>query len=127
MFQLPPGAPATLYTFTGGGDGATPYGTLALAPDGSFYGTTFQGGNDDNGTIFPMGSNGALTNLMSFFMTNGDLPTAGLTPGTDGFFYGTASQGGDSGFGTAFRMTTNGTVTTLNSFAGTNDGGLLGR
>ena len=111
------------YSFTGGDDGANPFAPLVQGADGNFYGTTFQGGADDNGTIFQITPAGDLTTLLAFDITNGDLPFAGLTLGTDGNFYGTTYQGGASGRGTAFQFATNGTLTTLHSFTNGNDGG----
>ena len=40
-----------LYSFQGDPDGATPYAGVTVGPNGSLYGTTFSGG-DENGTIF---------------------------------------------------------------------------
>jgi uncharacterized repeat protein (TIGR03803 family) len=119
------GAFSGLYSFSGGSDGATPFATLASGPDGNFYGTTFQGGAYDNGTIFNLTPSGALATLVSLNITNGDLPYAGLTLAADGNFYGTTYQGGAVGFGTVYRFSTNAGLTTLVSFTGGNDGGLL--
>ena len=126
VFQMPPGgAPAGLYSFTGGGDGGHPQAALAQGNDGTLYGTTFDGGDSDNGTVFKISTNGGLATLLSFEITNGDLPFAGLTLGQDGSFYGTTYQGGGSGRGTAFRITTGGLLTTLYSFTDGADGGFL--
>ena len=119
------GAVAGLYSFTGEDDGATPFGALAQGPDGNFYGTTFQGGAYDNGTVFRVTASGVLSNLISLNITNGDLPYAGLTLGGDLNFYGTTYQGGAAGRGTAFRISTNGTLTTLYSFSDGLDGGFV--
>ena len=124
IFQLTTnGVLTSLYSFTGGDDGASPFDALTQSADGNFYGTAFQAGQYDNGTIFRLTPDGQLTTLLAFDTTNGDLPFAGLTLGADGNFYGTTYQGGDSGRGTAFRVTTNGTLTTLYSFANGSDGG----
>ncbi|GEM_PF-190851 len=121
IFQLnPTGPPVSLYSFTGTNDGATPFGTLAQGGDGIWYGTAFQGGAFDNGTVFRLTTNTTFTTLATFNITNGDLPYAGLTVGTDGKFYGATYQGGTAGYGTVFRMDTNGALTTLVSFAVTN-------
>ncbi len=124
VFQMATDGTVTgLYSFTGGGDGATPFGALSQGPDGNFYGTTFQGGAYDNGTVFKVTPNGVLANLISFNITNGDLPYAALALGSDSNFYGTTYQGGAVGRGTAFRVSTNSVLTTLHSFSDGADGG----
>jgi uncharacterized repeat protein (TIGR03803 family) len=65
----------------------------------------------------------SLTTLVSFSITNGANPAAGLVQGTNGSFYGTTSAGGINGtnsLGTVFRMTPAGALTTLVSFDSTN-------
>jgi uncharacterized repeat protein (TIGR03803 family) len=64
------GAFQELYGFTGGADGAYPYGPLTLGSDGNLYGTTRIGGDDANpacisstlgcGTVFKMTTAGGL-------------------------------------------------------------------
>jgi len=46
------GALTTLYSFTGTNDGAYPNAGLVQGSDGSFYGTTFNGGAGGAGTVF---------------------------------------------------------------------------
>ena len=46
------GALTSLYTFTGDNDGGHPEAGLVQASDGSFYGTTFSGGQGSAGTVF---------------------------------------------------------------------------
>ncbi len=105
-------------------DGTDPSAGLIQATDGNFYGTTNGGGaNGDNGTVFRITPDGALTTLHSFAGTDGALPY-GLIQATDGNFYGTTVGGGANGDGTVFRITPDGTLTTLHSFAGT-DGAYL--
>lgn len=121
VFQMTANGSLTdLYAFTGGNDGASPFARLAQGTDGNFYGTTFQGGLYDNGTVFVMGANGNLTTLLSFIGTNGDLPFAGLTLGVDGNFYGASYQGGANGPGSIYKITSNGSLTTLVSFNDSN-------
>lgn len=57
--------------------------------------------------------------LVSFNITNGGYPNAGLVEGSDGNFYGATSGGGVSACGTVFKMTPIGVLTTLYSFGGT--------
>jgi uncharacterized repeat protein (TIGR03803 family) len=104
------------WTATGAGDQSG----LVQGIDGNFYGTTEVGGDYHYGTVFQMTPSGAVTNLVSFNVSNGSGPTAGLVQGADGNLYGTTYAGGTSNGGTVFRITTSGTLTTLVSFKGTN-------
>jgi len=91
----------TLHSFSGG-DGYYPAG-LIQATDGSFYGTTTEGGAYGNGTVFGITPSGALTTLHSFDGSDG-APPAGFIQATDGNFYGTTYYGGAHNDGTAFRL-----------------------
>jgi uncharacterized repeat protein (TIGR03803 family) len=114
------GAFSSLYSFTGTNDGGNPYAGLVQGRDGNFYGTTFYGGTNGNGTVFEFSTNGTLTTLVTFDGTNGANPQGGVLQASDGNFYGTTFLGGDSGNGTIFKLATNGVFTTLISFDGTN-------
>ena len=145
------GTLTTLYSFTAVPDGANPAAGLVQGSDGSFYGTTYNGGTVYDplyrtvfkispngepsavpmgfaflgyGTVFKITPNGVLTTLYSFTGTDGANPAAGLVEGSDGYFYGTTAGGGTNvyGYGTVFRISTNGALTTLYSFTGGNDG-----
>ena len=111
----------TLATFNST-NGAYPRGSLTLAGDGNFYGTTGSGGtNGGYGTIFKITTNGVLTSLFSFNNTNGATPDGALAPDGLGNFYGTTYYGGtNGGYGTVFKVTTNGVMTSLVSFNSTN-------
>jgi uncharacterized repeat protein (TIGR03803 family) len=53
IFCLKPnGVLTSVYTFTGGSDGANPVAGLVLGQDGSFYGATTYGTANGNGTLF---------------------------------------------------------------------------
>ena len=92
---------------------------LVQDTDGNFYGTTKQGGTNNNGTAFEFTPGGAPTVLYNFYGTAGDLPEGALIQGTDGNFYGTTAAGGTrSQSGTVFQITPGGTLTTLHSFNG---------
>jgi uncharacterized repeat protein (TIGR03803 family) len=116
----------TLYDFcsqSNCADGSLPYyGTLTLATDGNFYGTTFSGGaHGQYGTVYKITPNGILTTLYSFCaQTNcadGAYPYAAVVQATDGNFYGTTYIGGAHGqYGTVFKITANGVFSTLYSF-----------
>ena len=112
------GSVTTLRSFAGS-DGAQPSAGLIQASDGNFYGTTNQGGAENDGTVFKMNSSGNVTTLYSFTGGDGFLPKGGLTQGSDGNFYGTTNVGGVNGaIGTVFKMDASGTLTTLHSFSG---------
>jgi uncharacterized repeat protein (TIGR03803 family) len=117
------GALTSLYSFTGGNDGANPSSGLVQGSDGYFYGTTQQGGTNNAGTVFKISTDGALTSLYSFTGGNdGGWPYAGLVQGSDGNFYGTTLHGNSSNnAGTVFKISTSGVLTTLYTFTG-NDG-----
>jgi len=104
-------------------DGVQPRAALTLGPGGNFYGTTWKGGTNGNGTVFEITTNGVLTTLATFDGTNGANPIGSLALGLDGNLYGTTSAGGTNGDGTVFKVTTNGVLTVLHSFsAGIYDG-----
>jgi uncharacterized repeat protein (TIGR03803 family) len=113
------GTLTSVYSFTGGTNGAYPEAGLVQGGDGYFYGTT--GGDETNsGTVFRIDTNGALTTLYSFIDTNfGVNPCARLIQGSDGNFYGVTRYGGtNGGYGTVFKIGTNGALVSLHSFTG---------
>jgi uncharacterized repeat protein (TIGR03803 family) len=137
VFRISPsGALTNLYSFTDSffmdaNQGASPQAALVQGSDGTFYGTTFQGGTyffansgtNGYGTVFKINTNGVLTSLYRFGGNDGENPQAALVQGNDGNLYGTTQSGGISNDGTVFQITTNGTLTSLHSFSGGNDGG----
>jgi uncharacterized repeat protein (TIGR03803 family) len=100
------GAEDSLYTFSGAGDGATPYGGVISDKAGNLYGTTWKGGTYDYGTVFKLDKHGTLTVLYSFSGgTDGAYPLAGLIRDAAGNLYGTTQQGGSAAQGTVFELT----------------------
>lgn len=141
IFKISPnGAVTFVYSFgSSPSDGVTPNGSLLQASDGSFYGTTVNGGanscstngeTNNCGTVFKITPTGAVTILHSFgsSQTDGMAPQGPLIQGRDGAFYGTTAAGGGfncgywSGCGTVFRMTPAGQTTTLFAFTSRSDG-----
>ncbi len=126
-----------LYSFTGGidsgsstHDGSKPYAALVQGADGSFYGTTANGGTTVDsdgfgcGTIFKVTTNGILTTLYAFTDGgDGENPFTPLVLGPDGNFYGATSGGSTNNSGTIFRMTPAGALTTLFSAGSSSLGG----
>ena len=122
--MTPDGTLTTLYSFcsqTNCADGANPYSALIQATDGDFYGTAQGGGINNDGTIFKLTPQGALTLLHTFDFNDGAYPTSTLVRDAVGNFYGSAFAGGDegNGLGVVFKITPNGAFTVLHSFNGT--------
>ncbi len=93
--------------------------------DGSFYGTTYDGGANGYGTVFRINAGGSLTTLWAFTNgVDGANSYATLVQGTDGNFYGTTSGSGSGpgANGTVFRITLGGNLTNLWAFTGCSDG-----
>jgi uncharacterized repeat protein (TIGR03803 family) len=67
------GALTTLHSFTGSKDGAYPYSALLQGTDGSFYGTTFEGGQDNQGTVFRLFRLTILPEFQAVTLTDGTL------------------------------------------------------
>ena len=107
VFKITPaGALTTLHSFAYASDGAYPYANLVQGTDGSFYGTTYQGGTGGGyGTLFRITPAGTLATQEMFRFVDGAYPRAGLAQGADGNFYGTTSRGGAGRSGIAFRLT----------------------
>lgn len=117
IFKITPaGLLTTLYKFNGN-DGSNPQTGVIQGADGSFYGTTTNGGNSNLGTVFRITSTGALVTLYHFSGSDGANPSGRLVLAKDGNFYGTTSGGGGGGLGTIFKITSSGTLTTIYSFA----------
>jgi uncharacterized repeat protein (TIGR03803 family) len=110
VFELPHGSSTitTLATFNGT-NGTDPLGALALDSSGNLYGTTYQGGAANDGTVFelPAGS-GTIATLATFNGTNGATPYSGVVMDGSGNLYGTTAGGGANGWGTVFEVVNNG-------------------
>jgi uncharacterized repeat protein (TIGR03803 family) len=107
VFQISTdGALTNLYSFTGSDDGGHPQSGVMQASDGLFYGVTFEGGTNGDGTVFNISTNGTLTSLYSFTGgSGGKYPSAVLLQASNGRFYGVTAAGGLGGVGTIFRLT----------------------
>ena len=93
--------------------GNTPYESLVQATDFAYYGTTLNGGTNDQGTVFKI-CGGVYTVLHSFkTTTEGGLPKGSLVQASDGNLYGITSTGGISNSGTIFKITTAGIFSIL--------------
>ena len=113
IFKVTPtGKETVLHNFTGGADGAYPWGGVIRDSAGNLYGTANTGGALADcygfgcGVVYKLDPLGNLTVLHSFTAgTDGAYPYAGLVRDTAGNLYGTANYGGSGGAGTVFEIT----------------------
>ena len=128
-------APTTLLSFNGS-DGETPFAGLIADANGDLFGTTYNGGANDDGTVFEIaksstGYASAPTTLVSFNGADGATPFAGLIADANGDLFGTTTSGGGSNSGTVYVIvkTSSGYAsapTTLVSFNGSDGATPLG-
>jgi uncharacterized repeat protein (TIGR03803 family) len=118
IFKLTPaGALTTLYSFTGGSDGANPGGVVEGA-DGNLYGIA---GTGITRTVFKLTPAGQRSTVYNLQDANGT-ESAGLIASTDGNVYGTTKDGGIPKAGNIFRIDPAGVVGTY-AFDGEGTGG----
>jgi len=102
-----------LWTF-GGVTGESPFDALIEDASGNLYGTTSYGGANDDGTIFKLSPDGAISVLYAFrgeAHGDGQSPYAGVIADRKGNFYGTTLYGGSGTEGTVFELKETGTET----------------
>jgi uncharacterized repeat protein (TIGR03803 family) len=133
VFEITPsGTETILHSFGASGDGSHPYGS-PVWEKGNLYGTTTEGGEYGNGTVFELThSTGKWTEtILHSFKNNGKdgtEPAAGLVFDKKGNLYGTTVGGGEYGYGTVFELTPSSdgsgpwTKTILLSFGNGTDG-----
>jgi uncharacterized repeat protein (TIGR03803 family) len=139
LFKLTPAGKFTrLFTFTQGAsgflNGNNPADGFVEANDGFLYGTTFNGGKQNDGVLFRIGKTGAGFKVLHNFCSSvncadGSIPNS-LLLGQDGNLYGTTLEGGSSitpcpssGCGTIFRLEpTTGAFTVLHRLTAIADG-----
>jgi uncharacterized repeat protein (TIGR03803 family) len=143
VFRLTGRVLKTLWSFSGGSDGALPSGGLIRGESGALYGTTEGGGASGNGTVFAIGnSTGALTTIWSFSGgSDGAIPGGPLLRDQTGTLYGNTLGGGNftapicgifftGSCGVVFKLTppargqTAWTETPIWTFSGGDDGAL---
>ena len=125
-----------LYNFTGGADGANPFGGLTRDQNGTLYGTAEIGGSKSSrssshvgnlgccrGVVFSL--SGTSENVLYSFTGghDGGIPAADLLL-HNGALYGTTLSGGPGNRGTVFSViVATGEETVLHGFTGGKDGG----
>lgn len=120
------GTQKTLYRFTGGADGNTPFDGLVLDPNGNLYGITIGGGTFGFGTVFKLAPDGTETVLFSFQQT--ETPLEGVALDSHGNFYGVTGNvhNGGTGGGSIFKITPTGMKAVIYSFSGPDGDGPSG-
>jgi uncharacterized repeat protein (TIGR03803 family) len=131
------GVETPLWSFnvnTGSGDvdGEGNNAALALATNGSFYGTTEENsggcgvGEGSCGVVFKITTGGALTEIHNFcddsvsgVCVDGINPEATMIQASNGDLYGTTRNGGAYNQGSLFKITPAGVLTTIHSFCAT--------
>ncbi len=129
IFKINPvtGVLTTMVNFTGTsgaflGDG--PSTGLTADGTGFFWGTTYEGGDSNLGTIFKIKpADGSFVHVASFSGTEGDFkgdgPAHALVVDAAGFLWGTTEFGGSEGLGTVFKINRgDGVLTTIAEFSG---------
>ena len=132
VFKVTPdGTESVLHSFAGApSDGRYPqWGSLTLDAAGNLYGTTYNGGEFDSGTVFKVTATGSESILYSFCAqagcADGADPAGGIARDPAGNLYGTTVYGGTDNEGVVFRLPARGTEKVLHNFArSTTDGGL---
>lgn len=99
-----------LMEFTSDGlvNGSEPYGFL-VEDNGYIFGTTWTGGNDDDGVIYKVKMDGTGVTILHHFenTSSGENPN-GLIMGSDGRLYGSTKYGGINDDGVIFSIKTDG-------------------
>jgi uncharacterized repeat protein (TIGR03803 family) len=110
-----------LHSFAGGAsDGCQPYGSAMLDNSGNLYGTTYECGSDNSGTLWRVSNKGKEAVLYNFTGSyDGCLPVAGVTRDPKGNLYGvTEFCGGGNYEGVLYEFTTKGRLIPLERFFG---------
>ncbi len=116
------GALTTLINFSDTSvNGCHPDGGLMLASGGDVYGSTANGGDIGEGTLWTVAPTGTVTAVHQFNYTDGANTNSALVEAPNGIFYGTTVNGGKSisccdGGGVIFEMTPSGAYSVIHFF-----------
>jgi len=108
-----------LHSFAGGkSDGCLPLGSVQSDKFGNLYGTTFECGSHNLGTIWKVSRKGKETILHNFAggASDGCGPQAGVVLDSKGNLYGITLACGAHNYGALFRLSAKGRLTLLHSF-----------
>lgn len=117
------GVEIVLHSFDGGTtDGCYPDGGLAMDQYENLYGTTYECGANNYGTVFEVSRRGAPYKLLhSFSGKDGAHPVASPILDPQDNLYGVTSGGGSADAGAVYKLTPAG-ITVLHAFRGRPDG-----
>ncbi len=107
----PKGKETVLHNFVPGpSDGSEPVAGVILDAKGNLYGSTYQGGSANLGTVYKLNKKGSITLLHTFTGPDGDYLYAGVLRDASGNLYGTTLYGGSgqectNGCGTVWQIT----------------------
>lgn len=100
-------------------DGVVPLAGVVSDNIGNLYGTTWSGGQNDNGVVYKIAPDGTETLLHVFAGgEDGGAPYSTLVIDAKGNLLGTTSRGGRRNEGTIFKIAPTGQETILHSFSG---------
>ena len=89
------GKETVLHNFTPGpSDGSEPVAGVIMDAKGNLYGSTYQGGSANLGTVYKLNKKGTISLLHTFTGTDGDYLYAGVLRDASGNLYGTTLYGG---------------------------------
>jgi uncharacterized repeat protein (TIGR03803 family) len=116
------GAETILHKFCCGGggqgvDGIYPFSKLTTNSAGDLFGTTSEGGDDNDGVIFKFSSNGVESIVHSLSYFDGVTPRDLIRDG-QGNLYGMTAQGALNTYGAVFEVSRSGLFTVLYNFTG---------
>lgn len=96
-----------LHSFAGSPDGAEPSAGVTINSSGVLFGTTGNGGNANQGSIYRSAPGASAATVLYSFPggAGGAGPTAGVIFGGSGELIGTTTSGGSNGGGVVFRLT----------------------
>jgi uncharacterized repeat protein (TIGR03803 family) len=111
-------------------DGCFPHGSVLLDTAGDMYGTTYQCGSNNYGTIWKVNRKGKETILHNFAggMSDGCNPDAGVAGDSKGNLYGVTEGCGaiSYGYGTLYKLSARNKLTLLHSFGGVDGASPIG-
>jgi len=114
--------------FLGATNGGLPYAGLSRASNGKLYGTTIQGGANDQGVLFEYDvTTNVLTKRFDFIASTGFAPASALVEANNGQLYGITAAGGSAGGGVLFEFNSSTNIYTKKiDFNNANGSGGLG-